>query len=335
MRVAIERMNTDSEGCAGEHSEFHRKGMAFLVPARRVHGRDVISIGRWPRIATINDEEWLDGYPVLERPSEFISSLKASGLPADIFAFWGRIDDPSEDLGFPFEIDNVAAIRTDDFKSWWDGLPQEARKNTRRAVKRGVDVRPAEYDERMVAGIKAIYDETPIRQGRRFWHYGKDIDVVRRENGTYLDRSEFLGAYLGDQLIGFIKYVFVNDAARIMQILSFNAHQDKRPMIALIAKAAERCHERGVRYLIYGKLNYGRKKGSSIAEFKKRLGFEQIPLRRYYVPLTYSGRVAMSLGAHKDWHERLPTPAINFLLSLRKWWLNGFSSRATPPAKSQ
>ena len=88
-------------------------------------------------------------------------------------------------------------------------------------------IRLAKLDDDFAAGIKAIYDATPVRQGRQFWHYGKDIDTVKRENGSYLDRSEFLGAYYSGQLVGFMKLVYVGDAARSMQILCLNAHQDK------------------------------------------------------------------------------------------------------------
>ena len=39
-------------------------------------------------------------------------------------------------------------------------------------------------------GISNVYNETPIRQGRKFWHYGKSFDQVKAANATYLDRSE-------------------------------------------------------------------------------------------------------------------------------------------------
>jgi hypothetical protein len=314
-------MNAEIENATMEQGEFRLKGRSFVVPLRNVMGHEVIAVGRWPRIASLRDEEWMGGYPVLQDPEKFIQALKSSGLPADILTFSGPIGADRSDWAFSYAEDNVAAIRTDDFATWWEGLPQEARKNTRRSAKRGVEVRLAVYDSDFVSGIKSIYDEAPIRQGRKFWHYGKDIETVRRENATYLDRSEFLGAYFNNELIGFVKYVFVDDTARIMQILCLNSHQDKRPIIALIVKAAERCHERGVRYLIYGKYTYGQKTGSSITEFKKRLGFEQIGLRRYYVPLSLSGRIAMFIGAHKSLHELLPSRIYNLLLDIRTWWL--------------
>jgi hypothetical protein len=286
----------------------------------RIGDRDVICLGRWLRIATIRDEEWLEGEAAPE-PLQFLNALKASGLPADIFAFSDPIDGARILSGFPFEMDNAAVIRTDNYDKWWDELPQEARKNTRRAAKRGVEIRRVALDDAFIAGVKAIYDETPVRQGRLFWHYGKDVKTVRRENESYLDRCEFLGAYYQNELIGFIKYVFVGHDARIMQILCLNAHQDKRPIIALIVKAAERCHALGLKHLIYGKYTYDQKADSSITEFKKRLGFEQLEFRRYYAPLTIRGRLALSIGAHRGWKGVLPPVVVRYLLQARSWWL--------------
>ena len=184
-----------------------------------------------------------------------------------------------------------------------------------------------QWQDDFAAGIKAIYDEAPVRQGRKFWHYGKDLDTVKRENGTYLDRCEFLGAYYSGQLVGFMKFVYVRDAARGMQILCLKAHQDKTPMTALIARAAEICHQKGLKYLTYGKFTYGRKTDSSMAEFKRRLGYEQMEFPRYYVPLSLRGRIALKLGAHRGWLALLPPKLINHLLKIRTWCLQKAARR--------
>ena len=237
----------------------------------------------------LRDEEWLANAQPVD-PLQLAAEIRKSSLRADIFSFAASLDSPLMP-GAAHKMDNLAVIETSDFQAWWNSLPQEARKNTRRAAKRGVELRSVQLDNELAAGIKAIYDETPIRQGRRFWHYGKDIATIMRENGTYLyQRCEFLGAFYESQLIGFMKWVYVNDAARIMQILCLNSHQDKRPIIALITKAVEICHQRGMHYLIYGKYTYGGKAESSITEFKRRLGFTQKDFPRYHVPLTTTHR---------------------------------------------
>ena len=97
------------------------------------------------------------------------------------------------------------------------------KKCTSRSQRRGVEVRPVAFDDELVAGICTIYNESPVRQGRKFWHYGKPPTRVKEENSSYLDRSIFVGAYLGTELIGFVKFVQVGRVARVMQIPSKTA----------------------------------------------------------------------------------------------------------------
>lgn len=302
-----------------QKSEFRTRGRSFLAPMCKIEDREVVAVGRWLRIATLNDEEWLEGR-LVTNPVRFIGAIRASGLPADIFAFSGPRDvKPFDGIGH-IEMDNAATIRTDDYKAWWEGLSQEGRRNARLAAKKGIEVRSAAFDDDFAAGIKAIYDETPVRQGRKFWHYGKDLDRVKRENSSYLDRSEFLGAYYTGQLVGFMKFVYIDDVARIMQILCLDAHRDKRPMTALIAKAVEVCHQKGKKHLIYGKFAYGGRT-DSLAEFKRRMGFEVRHFPRYYIPLSLRGRIAIKLGAHAGWRALLPPRHVDQLMKFRTWWL--------------
>lgn len=301
-----------------EQSQIQFRGRALQVPSSLIEGREVIAVGRWPRLATLKDEEWIDSGPIAD-PAKFIDAVRLSDLDADIFSFPGTLD------AAPFEVydrepGNLAVIQTQNFTAWWDSLPQEARKNARRAAKKGIEVRTSVLDDTFVSGIKAIYDETPLRQGRKFWHYGKDVETIKRENSTYLDRSQFIGAYHAGTLVGFIKLVYVGNVARMMQILCMNAHQDKRPIIALIVKAAEICHSDGIKYLVYGRYNYGNK-SDSMTEFKHRLGFTPMDFPRYYVPLTISGRIALAVGAHRSVLQILPSGLIDRLRKMRTWHL--------------
>jgi hypothetical protein len=124
-----------------------------------------------------------------------------------------------------------------------------------------------------------------------------------------------------------MKFVYAGNVARIMQILSMNAHQDKRPMTALVAKAVEICHQKGMKYFVYGKFIYGRRADSGVVEFKRRLGFEPVELQRYYVPLSLRGRLALKLGLHKGWRELLPPKLVSHLIKFRAWWLQKTARR--------
>jgi hypothetical protein len=299
-----------------ELGQYQVRGRALKIPSIIVHNQTVVVIGRWLKIAVVQDEEVVEG-DVVAAPDLFIAKLQNSNLRPDIFTFRQRLTDPTPRLNYTFEEDNLAVIPIHSYKAWLDGLSQETRRNIRRATKLGVKVRTIEFDDALVRGIKEIYDETPMRQGRRFWHYGKNFETVKKENGTYLNRSEFIGAYHDDELIGYIKIIYVDDAATISQILSKNKHYDKRPANALLAKAVELCEQKRKSYLVYCKYSYGNEEDSSLAEFKRRNGFEKLVVPRYYVPLTPRGRFAMKLKLHLGLRELLPEGMLKALLKLR------------------
>ena len=291
---------------------------ADRAPILNLQGREVTIRGICPRIASIKDEEWIEASSI-DDPERFVGELRHSIAGADLFTFAEMLG--SSEPRFPkyrVEWDNASVVPLTTFQDWWEGrLPQETRKNVRRSERRGVSVRQVSMDEALVSGIKRIYDETPIRQGRCFWHYGKDLQTVESENSSYLNRSEFFGAYFQDELIGFVKIVYVDKVARIMQILSMNAHFDKRPANALIAKAVERCCQRNMRFFVYGKHVYGNKRNSPVTEFKKRNGFEELRFPRYYVPLTILGKASIGMKLHLGVRDLLPEPLTEFLLKLR------------------
>jgi hypothetical protein len=308
------------------------RGRTLVARGVRVEGRTVVAGGTLLRIATVLDDEFVEG-PVVPSPSNFITALRRTALRPDILTFPQKIDEAEPKYPYPYEMDNAAVAATSNFDAWWAALPQESRKNVRRASKRGVEVRIAAFDDDFVRGVKAIYDEIPVRQGRKFWHYGKSLDEVRAENATYLERSELLGAYHDGELVGFMKFVYVDNAAIMMQILAKASHHDKRPMNALIAKAVEICHRKGIAYLCYGKFTYGNKTGSEIAEFKRRNGFAKMDFPRYYVPLTMVGRLAVRLRLYRGILGLLPSSVIALFGRIRAAMLDiGAKANLKKPA---
>ena len=282
-----------------------------------VQGRAMGVNGRWLRIARVRDEEVAEN-AAIDDPTSFLARLGESKLRADIFAFRQKLVDDIQRLNFPVYWDNLAVIPITSYSEWWEKrLSQDGRRNVRRAEKRGVRIELVRFDDNLVRRIKNIYDETPVRQGRRFRHYGKTLEQVRAENGTYLERSEFLAAYVAEEMIGFIKLIYVDGAASISQILTKNAHYDKRPANALIARALELCEARRKSHLIYCNYSYGKANNSSLTEFKRRNGFEKLWVPRYYVPLTKRGAVAVRLKLHRGVRELLPARLVAPLLKLR------------------
>jgi hypothetical protein len=304
------------------------RGKTLYVPSADICGRKVIVKGKWIRTAQVKDEALIQGVTI-EDPNTFITRLKDSDLKADLFTFPQRPPEITPKYDYHWEWDNSAAIPTACFKDWWEHLPQVSRKNVRRAGRRGVVVKVIPLDDDIVKGVHRIYNSIQVRDGRRFWHYGQHIDRVREGLATYLDRSDFIGAYLGRELIGFLKMVYVDDTATIFHIISMDEHYDKRPQNALIAKAAELCEQKGISHLIYGKFIYGNKRRSSLVEFKRRNGFQQINFPRYYVPLTLRGEVFVRLRLYRDLNALIPEPILQPLLSLRAWYYKRISTKLT------
>ena len=300
-----------------ELEEIRISGKTLYVPSTEICGRTIIVTGKWIRTAQVKDEELVEGVPV-EDPESFITKLKESELKADVFTFAQRPPEITPKYDYRFEWDNWAAVPTTCFKEWWENrLPQESRKNVRRAAKRGVVVRVVPFDDDLVKGIHKIYNETPIRQGKHFWHFGKDFDTVKRQIGNYLERSEFIGAFFNEELIGFIKVIYVDRIAVLVQILSKNEHHDKRPMNALLAHTVELCERKAISFLIYGKYTYGTKRSSSLTEFKRRNGFDEVRFPRYFVPLNTKGQFAIRSGLHLEVADLIPGPVNDFLLKIR------------------
>lgn len=301
-------------------------GKTFYVPSAEICGRTVVVTGKWIRTAQIKDEDVVEGVTV-EDPESFIAKLRKSELKADVFTFAQRPPEVTPKYDYHQDWDNWAAVSTTCFKDWWENLPQESRKNVRRAARRGVVVKVVPFDDNLVNGVHRLYNHTPVRDGRLFWHFGKDVDSVRRELATYLDRSEFVGAYWNEELIGFVKMVYVDHVATLMHIISMNEHYDKRPMNALITKAAEFCEQKGISHLIYGQFIYGNKRRSSLVEFKRRNGFEQVNFPRYYVPLTLRGEVFVRLRLYRGLSGLIPEPILEPLLSLRASYYKRISTK--------
>jgi len=305
--------------------EIRSAGRIFYVPSTEICGRNVVVTGKRIRTAQVKDEEVVEGISVPD-PELFLSQLQQSNLHADVFTFMQRPPEVTPKYNYHIEWGNWAVASTISFKHWWEKLPQVTRKNVRRAGRRGVLVKIVPLDDNLVNGVQKIYNETPVRGGRFFWHYGKDAETIRQGLATYKGRSDFIGAYSEGELIGFIKMVYADDIAKLFHVIAMNAYYDKRPMNALIAKAVEVCEKKGISYLVYNRFIYGNNDQNSFVEFKRRNGFEQVNFPRYYIPLTPRGRVFVRLRLYREFSSFVPKPLLQPLLDLREWYCNAVSS---------
>ena len=283
-----------------------------------MNGMDISVAGKIVRIARLSAE----GYEFIDDPPSFISGITNNNIRADIFTFTQKLPDTEPRYGYPMEWDNVAALPVTSYENWWTKqLNDKTRNMVRRAGKKGVVTKVVEFNDEFATGISKIYNESPMRQGKPFWHYGKAFETVRRENATFPDRSCFIGAYFENELIGFIKLVYETNFASMMQIISMIKYRDKAPTNKLVAKAVDICAERKIPYLVYAKFSaHGMKQRDSLSDFKHHNGFIKIDIPRYYVPLTIRGKIGLKLNLHLGIAKILPENILIFLKDIRKKW---------------
>ena len=282
--------------------------------------------GRVIRTARAADEWYVD----IDDPEAIVSTLRARNVGVDLFTFWQRPPHVEARFAYHIEQDSIAVLPVTTYEDW---LRRQINNKTRnliaKAAKNGIVLRPAEFDDVFIEGMVRIFNETPVRQGMPFWHFGKGFETIKREFSRYLFREELFGAYLGDELVGFIFLAHTNGFSALGQILSMMKHRDKAINNALIAKAVEVCARRQVPMLAYAVWPRG-----PLRDFKRHNGFQRMDLPRYYVPLTARGSYAMKLGLHKSQVDRLPDSAYMFLRELRtrfySWRPGGLRATGRP-----
>jgi len=283
----------------------------------KVCGKEIKVDGRLIRIARLEGEL----YMFLDDPDAVIEGLQKSGTRIDLFTFLQKLPETSPKYAYPMEWDNLAVLPVSTFNHWWtQQIGFKARNKAKQAEKKGVTLREVPFDESLVKGIWEIYNECPIRQGKRFPHYGMSLERAHEYAGTFLDCSVFIGAFLVDKLIGFVKLTWdeTQTQANLMHIVSMVEHRDKAPTNALIAQAVRSCAERKIPYLTYSNFSYGRRQRDSLSDFKERNGFQRTDLPRYYVPLTRLGWASFRLGLHHKLVDLVPESVAFRFRAVRK-----------------
>jgi hypothetical protein len=264
-------------------------------------------------------------YHYLGNPEPVIAELRSRADRPDVFTFMQGLADPVPRYKYRMEWDNLAVLPVTTFEHWWEKqLLSVARNRMKQASKRGLVLREVPFSDELARGIWNIYNETPVRQGRRFPHYGKAYETVYEEEATFLSDAVFIGAYLGEELVGFVKLVMDGQRvqAGLMNILSMIKHRDKAPNNALIAESVRSLAARGIPNLVYFRFVHGKRGEDGVSEFKTKCGFARVNVPRYYVPLTPWGRTALGLGLHHRFVDRLPEGLSEKLRTLRSRWYN-------------
>ena len=115
----------------------------------------------------------------------------------------------STNLPVHHESEYLYAIPLQTFKHWWEKqIKTDTRKKIKRPEKKGIEIKVVPLSEPFIKGVMEIFDETPVQQGKPFWHYGKDFEAVSKQLSRDLADSKFIAAYDEDSLVGFVKLVY-------------------------------------------------------------------------------------------------------------------------------
>jgi hypothetical protein len=296
------------------------RGKWVEVPSLQFDEKTLILTGGWLKTASVHDETWSENE--IGDPELCVRQLKENkeGVRADVFTFTQKPNCTAIKADYPVHRESIAAACFTSYKEWWESLPQETRKNVRRSQKRGVTIEVKQFDDDLIRSIMELNNESPMRQGKPFTHYGKSFEQVKHDYSAFIGRCDFMCAYFEGEIIGLCQIVYRGDVASLIQLIVKGAHSDKRPSNALLAKAFELCDARGIKCFTYGNFNYGNKGNTPLREFKTRHGFNEVLVPRYYVPLTVWGSLCVKLGIQRGLLGILPESAIVTANKARERW---------------
>jgi hypothetical protein len=289
-------------------------GRLVTLNTVKVAGTNLVVTGKIFKTARVFDEWYNDA----EEPSKILPLLKSNARRIDLYTFIQRPPDLTPLYNYHLEWEEWAAIKVSTYKNWWEKqIPSRTRNAIRKAEKNGVRTAVVDFSHELIEGIVRIFNETPIKRGKPFKHYGKDHARVEQELGTQRDRCDFIAAYYEGELIGFIKLLYAGSIAAPCVNLAMMSHRDKAPASALMAKVVEICAEKGIPFVEYA---FWRTRNRSMRYYLAGHGFEVLKVPRYYVPLTLLGRAGLKMGLHRDLRSFLPESLVTHFLKFRQKW---------------
>lgn len=272
-----------------------------------------ISIGGGPfRLAKLR-HEWCDFLP---EPAKAIEEMRTRRLRADLFTFvHDMCDQPPVPYTYPQQNAGLAVLPVTSYDKWWEDIGYKTRNKLRKGLKSGVELRVVPLDDDFARGVESIYNETPVKQGRKFYHYGKKASEIKEELSSFPRESTLVGAYFQDELVGFMKVYEGKNVLRTVHIIASIKHRDKNVMDILIAKGVELCSARKLANLQYGSWTDG-----GIGTFRIKHGFQRVDVPRYFVPLNARGSLMLKMKLHRPLRDRLPSSWVVPVQSLRAKW---------------
>jgi hypothetical protein len=268
----------------------------------------------------------------IEAPERVAQAAKNNRLSADILTFTERFPETTRHYGYVMEWDNLAVLAVSNYDYWLKKQAERAvKRKVRKAAQAGIQVSAHRFSRELVNDLAKIFNETPIRRGRRYPYYGMKAEQIAQAWIPDAERSLFLLAECENEPVGFMKLLMTEHFGATSGSVTKLSHRDRAPMNALIAKAVDIVASRGLKRLIFGKFEYSGQIDSGLTMFKKHNGFERVEIPRYYIPLSVKGKVLLCLRLYRPLSTLVPISVARRLGRVRERWLRvRFRSLATP-----
>jgi hypothetical protein len=242
-------------------------------------------------------------------PKEPLTQFKKDGV--DLFTFIDRsflINNPAKDNLFT-DLEPMALLTINTYDKWQATITHNARWQTKKARKMGLTSQIVQVDDAFLKSAQKIYNETPVRQGRRYTGYGLSLDYLRNKY-SIMDNSEIIGVFYQNEMIGLMWIGFGDRVAAVKSFVSLLSYRNKYPNDLLIDSAVQRCLERGYNYLTYWNMGYN----PGLDFFKKSHGFKVFKVPRYYFPITSKGELALKLNMYRPLDRTIPKRIVQAFL---------------------
>jgi hypothetical protein len=147
-------------------------GVEKTIRCIDIEGQTYKISGRLLKLIELEDDWFVD----VENPERVIRELTDKrATNADLFTFWQRPPTCSPKYSYYMEQEPIAVLPISTYDQWFaDQINSKTRNMVRKSEKRGITATLTNFDDSFVEGMTSIFNESQIRQGRRFWHYGKD-----------------------------------------------------------------------------------------------------------------------------------------------------------------
>jgi GNAT superfamily N-acetyltransferase len=266
------------------------------------------------------------GFTVARPATEWTEDVNAqfyiqiSQGKADIFTFWNRLPDKPVLPGIrgKREFDNIAALPIVNVEYWRTSqVSRKVRNIIRKAVKSGIKIEQTVPGEEFYKALYSLYHGISFRQNKPFGHQHDSLEKIKSDfEKSRHSPFHILGAYDGKKLVGVLLLLSSKETLCFGLFTIADEYQKKGVPSLFMEKAVESAYNMKKQFLVYSHYRTDRETSfDSLRDFKRRCGFREMKVIRYYVPLTFKGKLALFLRLHKGKWALMPQFLKDIILS--------------------